>query len=469
MSRKSQSAKTPGMMLGIFLVILIAYLSYIFLLHPWERKSLLTQKSNITINVVDCDSGFPINNATVYIYNEEKNLIKQELSTNGKVVYSDFPDCFWIKVSFDEENFEGVCIGSGEEKVLNFCYEYPQANPQVLHYEGGVGVIGGTSGEVINENKFGSFILSYPLSNTTITYPSRFLYSNILWSEGMAIEVSSIDENITKSLNLDFTLESKRGSPAVKVYANNKLLFNEEVDDGGNVSVMIPKQELNETMKIELKCDFTGWFFWTTQDCNLTGIQVTQEFYTPKKVSQEFFFSTSTIEQEADTFELMFNSNGETTGGISASINGYQVFNSNSLLAVNYSTSVPTSSIDIKDTNNSLKFEANPSAEVLINNASIRFRTPITGTNSKNLNFYITESELNSLDKILISFFVEDVYFNGLITLNINDVAMYCQRIDSAGWNTISIEKKDLLSENYLVMSAPEGRFEIGKLKISYE
>jgi hypothetical protein len=468
MSRRSQGARTGGMMLGIFIVILIAYLSYIFLLQPWERKSLLTQESNISINVFDCDSGLPIENATVYIYSEEGLLIKEEKTKNGQVKYRDFPDCFNIKVSLTSEQYQAVCIGSGEDKVVNFCYEYPEANPQVLFFESEAGVVGGTEGEVINEQNFTNVILSYPLSNSTISYPSYYLFSNIVWSEGTNVLLRNINENLTKSVYFKFNLDSKKGDPIIKVYANNKLMFKNSVDTGSEVEVVIPRQEINETINIELKCDFNGWMFWTTQDCNLSDIKAVQEFYTPLKTSQEFFFQTSSIEQDSDIVELSFTSSTESPGGVKAFINDVEVFNNDKLEATNYSATIPTTTLGLMNAQNTLRFEANPSAEAFIRNVNLKFNTPVTGTEEKYYEFGITDDELSDLSQIVINFFVSNVYFNGGILFKVNNV-YYFQVINKAGWNSAIIDKEDLFNDNTLLISAPEGRFELGNLKITYE
>lgn len=456
------------MMMGIFLIILTSYLSYIFLLHPWERKALLTQKSNLTVNVIDCESGHPINNATVYIYSEEGELIKESLTTNGQYVYSDYPNCFRVKVSFLDDQYRGVCVGSGEDKVINFCYEYPEASPYTLHYEEDVGVIGGTSGEVINTKEFPNTILSYPLSNSTTNYPPYFLYSNLLWSEGMGIKATNVDVDITKSVGFSFTLQSKKGDPTIKVYANDKLLFSDKVQQGGNVSVMVPKQGLNRTIDFNVKCDFDGWMFWTTQDCNLTNIKVRQEFYTPKKVSQEFNFSTSSVEREADVMELRFISIDEASGGVRASINNVEVFDSKSLNSTNYSASIPAVNLELNESGNKLVFHANPSAEAWLRGVRLYFYTPVTGDNQEEFIFYADDSELNDMNKALISFFVENIYYNGLISFKVNNIYYY-QVVDKAGWNTVTVDPEDLLNRNELLISAPEGRFELGDVKISYE
>jgi len=469
MSRKGEGeGKVPGMMLGIFILILISYLAYIMLLHPWERKELLTIESNITINVLDCDSGHPINDATIYVYNEEGHIVAEEVTTNGAVTYSDFPDCFRIKASFGTDLYENVCIGSGETKVVNFCYEHPEANPNVLYYASEIGIIGGTAGEVISFQEFDNIVLSFPLSNATVNYPSYFLYSNILWTEGMTVELRNIHENITKSVNFEFTLESKRGDPEINVLANNKLLFKEKVDNGGLVRVSIPKQDLNETINIEVKCDFSGLAFWSTQDCNLTDIKATQEFYTPKKVSESFNFSTSAVEAEADTVELKFISISDASGGVKASINSVEIFNSIELLATNYSATVPARNLGLKNESNTLVIEANPSAEVWLRGVRLYFNTPVTETTEEDIEFFVTEGEFSSMNKALINFFVNNVYLNGIIKFKVNNV-YYTETIDKAGWNSVIVDEQDLQSENTLRVYAPEGRFEIEELKITYE
>lgn len=467
MARTAQ--KAPAMMLGIFILILISYLTYIMLLHPWERKELLTQKSTIKVNVIDCSSGYPISDATIMIYTEEGELLSEEITdVDGTVYYEDFPDCYQVKASFNKDLFEGVCVGSGVEKVINFCYDYPQANPNVIFYEGSVGFVGETSGEAISTQELSNVVLSYPLSNATINYPSYFLYSNILWSEGVRLNLTDINENLTKSISLGFKMDSKRGDPQVKIYANNKLLFQGKPDIGERVSVLIPKQELNETIGIDLKCDFTGWFFWTTQDCGITNVSINQEFYTPKKVSQNLLFDTTPVEQESESIALSFTSSSETNGGVRAELNGVEVFNSNMLESSDYSATIPTASLELLSQDNNLTFYANPSAEAYLRGVKLNFTSPVTERGVKELEFFVTESEFANMNHAIINFFVSNIYLNGFIRFRINDV-LYVSKVEHAGWNSLIIDKEDLLDNNTMIIDTLEGRFEITELKITYE
>lgn len=473
MTRKgadNTSGRTPGMMLSIFLLLLAAYLIYIMLLHPWERKELLTKKSNITINVVDCESGYPIDDAHIYIYNEQGHLIKDVVTDDsGQVVYEDFPDCFQIKASFTDELYEGVCIGSGEQKVVNFCYEYPSASPNVIYYTENIGVVGGTSGEVVSEKEFDNIVLSFPLSNATINYPSYYLYSNILWSEGMGINLTKINEELTKSVEFQFILQSKKGNPTLSVRANDKILYNDKAVPGELVSLSIPRQEISENINVEVKCDFDGWMFWTTQDCNITDIKAIQEFYTPRLTSKSFNFSASGAELKSENVELRFINTIESPGGIKASVNGIDLFDSNSLLAKNYSASINTQLLSLESAGNQLVIEANPSADIYLRGVKLSFTTAVTDSTEKELNFYITEEELNKMDRGYLNFFVENVYLNGTLKFKLNNV-FYTAVIEKGGWNKVKMLKGDLVEdENNLLVTAPEGRFEIDELKITYE
>jgi|GEM_PF-2921712 len=471
MTRKGEgSTKTAGMMMSLFVVILISYLAYIMLLHPWERKQLLTERSNITVNLYDCDSGLPITDGTVSIYTEEGNLIEElNTNTNGSITYQDFPDCYRIKATVGNDHYENICVGSGEERLISICFEHPEANPRVIHYEQDVGIIGGSGGETMSTKEFDNVILSYPISNTTINYPSYFLYSNILWSEGMGVQLNNIDENITRNIDFMFTMQSKRGNPTTEVYVNNKLVFKDEVDVNETVTVNIPRQELNETIDIQVKCDFNGFYFWTTQDCNLSNIKAVQDFFVPDKPSQEFRFDTSLFEQEAESIDLKFISINEAIGGVKASINGVQLFNSDSLETTNYTATKPLISLNLTNTSNLLKFEANPGAQAYLRGVKLLFNQPYLEARQKELKFYITEEEFLEMNKVVFNIYISNIYLDGALNFRVNDDVTYVTTINKAGWDRFSVDVEDLTNENNLVISSPEGRFEIDQLKITYE
>ncbi|MFA5406333.1 MAG: hypothetical protein WC307_03170 [Candidatus Nanoarchaeia archaeon] len=468
MNKRGENGKSAGVMLAIFLILMAAYIIYIMLLHPWERRALLTVESMITVNVVDCDSGYPINGARVNLYNNEGIIVEEATTTNGSIVFNEFPDCFIIKASYDAEQIREVCTGNGEHKIINFCYDHPEANPNIIYYQDTIGFIGGTTGEEVSNKSFSNVLLSYPLNNVTITYPSSFIYSNILWSEGMKINLTNINESYTKAINFEFNMGSKRGDPTTRVYVNGQLLFDNKVSTNELVSVSIPKQSLNETMNFEVKCDFNGVFFWSTQDCNLTNIRVTQEFYSPEKTSQEFPFTISTIESQANSLGLSFTSVNNVIGGVTASINNVQVFDSNSLLAKNYTASITVEGINFNNDTNTLRFNANPGAEALLRNIKLSFTAPVTPKEKEVIEFAINNNTMDSLDSATINFFLSNIYLNGELLFKVNDIT-YVTTVYKAGWNSFTIDKEDLANDNVLEISAITGRFEMDELRITYE
>ncbi len=465
---QTETSRPSAVMIVLFIVLLITYLVYIELLNPWSRKALLTNKATITVNVFDCDSGYPINDARVQFLTEEGVLLQDSTTINGSATYSDYPDCFRIKTSYGTDKYEGVCVGSGENRVISLCYNHPEANPRVLYYNDYVGFIGSTSGEAVSIKSFDNVIVSYPLSNSTINYPPLFLYSNLLWSEGAILNLTNINQNMTKSVDLQFIINSKRGTPIIKVYANNKVLYEDNAIEDELVSVTIPKQELTNNITLNIKCNFKGWMFWTTQDCNITNIKTIQEYYLPRKVSQEMNFSTTRLERNAETIKLEFKNSEETISGVKALINNVEVFNSNSLMAGNYSATIPVSKINLKEDNNILRFQANPGAEAFINNIKIIFKTAYTPIKSKEYTFHITNNELNMMNKAVINYYIKDINLNGHIEFNINGVT-YISTVSEAGWNSLTIDKEDLMETNKLTINSIDGRFEIEKLKINYE
>jgi hypothetical protein len=225
---------------------------------------------------------------------------------------------------------------------------------------------------------------------------------------------------------------------------------------------------INESINLEVKCDFNGIFFWTTQDCNLTDIRVTQEFYTPEKTSQEFPFETSLIERNASSVELNFNSIKDSISGVKASVNGVPVFDSNSLLTKNYSASIELERVNLTEGVNTLRFEANPGAEASLRSVQLNFTSPITPKENMTLDFPIEDATMNALDSITINYFINNVFLNGELLFKINGVT-YVTTVYNAGWNSFTIDKEDLLEDNHLTISALTGRFEIEELRITYE
>lgn len=464
----AESNKVSGMMVGIFLIIMVSYLIFIMLIQPWERKALLTEVSTIRVNVVDCDSGYPINNARVQFFTEEGVLLKDVISEGGVAVFSDYPDCFNIKTSFTGDEYTGVCLRSGEERIVRVCYEYPEANPKILYYTDALGVIGGANNDVISFKEFPNVILSYPLSNATLNYPSYFLYSNIFWSEGMGLLVNNINEAITKEVSLSMTMDSKRGNPTLVVYANKELIFSEKVSEGETVTAVIPKQSLNETIDFEVKCDFDGLAFWSTQDCNLTDIRVNQVFYTPKLESQEFTFTVDSVELNAESAELRFISLDEAISGVKAFINDVEVFSSSSLLSRNYTASMPVISLNLNDSNR-LLFKANPGAEAWIRGVRLYFFTGRELAVNKTVLFSINNSQMRELDEAVINFYVSNVYLGGSIKFEVNGLVNYVSSVKNAGWNSVRVNEEFLRNGNTVKISAFDGRFLIDEVRVTYE
>ena len=438
---EASSNKVSGMMVGIFLILMVSYLVFIMLIQPWERKALLTEVSTIRVNVVDCDSGYPIDNARVQFYTEEGVLLKDIVSEGGVAVFSDYPDCFNIKTSFISDKYTGVCLRSGEERIVRVCYEYPEANPKILYYADSLGVIGGANNDVISFKEFPNVILSYPLSNATLNYPSYFLYSNIFWSEGMGLLVNSVDKDITKEVSLSMTMDSKRGNPTLVVYANKELIFSEKVSEGETVSAVISKQSLNETINFEVKCDFDGLAFWSTQDCNLTDIKINQAFYTPKLETQEFTFITDSIERNAESAEIKFISLDDSISGIKTFINDVEIFGSNSLLSRNYTASMPVIRLNLNNSNK-LVFKANPGAEAWLRGVRLYFYTGRELSVNKTILFSVNNSQLRSLDDAVINFYVSNVYLGGSIKFEVNGMVNYVSSVKNAGWNSIRVNEE---------------------------
>ncbi len=458
-----ESSRPAVVMISLFVVILISYLAYIMLLHPWDRKALLTTKATILVNLYDCDSGYPITDALVKFYNDDGKLLSESMSSNGSVTYSDLPDCYRIKTSYSS-NITRVCVDSGENRVINLCYEHPEANPFLLLYEGRVGAVGASGGKIITNRSFGNVVLSYPVKNYSLAYPSAFLFSNMLWGEGADFNITNIHPEITQGIHFNFYVNSVKGTPVISVYLEKDLLYKGEIARGDNVSVEIPRQNLKGNMTLRVKCNFNDWKFWTTQFCELSNITFTQKYFSPEKVSQNFSFEASLLEKEADKVTLNFTSSMES-GGVEASINGEKIFDSNSLEATDYSASL--SEVNLSD-ENTLVFEAKPGTEAFLRGISLSFEKALSGNQEKEYEFKINDDIMNKLADVRIDYFVTNVMLGGHIWFNINN-AVYTDRIDKAGWHHLIIDKEDLLNDNKLVITSPDAEFLLEELKISYE
>ncbi len=455
----ADSNKPAGAMLGIIIVILITYLIYILMLHPWERKALLTEISNLTINVFDCNSSYPINNAKVSIYSTDGTLLLENYTQNGKLFYSTYPECLNIVVSFDNnEKSEILCLGSGEQRSINFCFEYPYADPHILYYNNYIGFIGNSSKEIVSVKEFNNVVLSYPENQTFKNYSSTLLYTNIFWSDHKNFTLEDT-QGITKEIVLNLDVERK-GNPTLIISANGKTIYSGKDE---HVNLKIPGSLINGSVQIQAKCVFDGLLFWTYQYCNLTNISLERDYYIPIKQSQEYEFSVNDIEKQADSIKLYFISS-TNSGGIVAKINNITIFNSDMLKEGEYSSTAFLSQLNLS-LKNTLKFEAKPGTNAWLRGVKLYFNAPSLSYPKKKLSF---TSKIVDTNTTHISFYVKNIFISGKIMFKLNDI-VYEENVKKLGWNKLYIDSSDLKKENTLEIYAQDGSFEIGALKIAYE
>jgi len=455
---------------GVFLVIiLIAYIVYVFMIHPWERQTIVTKQSSVTVSVYDCSSGYPIEGVKVSAYTEAGELINTGLTDdNGLFNIRTYPACIRVIATHGDSKWEGMCLGSGVNRSVSFCFNEPTALPNILYYNNYLGIIGSSSGDVITEERIGSVELSYPTINASVYYPDYLLLSNIMWSERLSVELKDINESSTKQVMLSFDVESVKGEPIVQVWSNKKLIAERGIKSGDKVSLIVPKQMINESMLFELSCTFTGLLFWTTQECNLTNIKATQEYYLPVKTTDSFNFNTTSIERNSEVATLKFYSSTNSSAPLRASINGKEVFSANSLNQMYYTGALNTSTINLLDSGNTLDFEISPGGEAMLEGTVITFYAKNATSTIESFNFTVRADESYKASYYKARFYVSEVFLQGSLLFNINGI-IYPKSINKAGWNELIIDKQEIKTGVNQVVIRAQGRFMINELLISYE
>ncbi len=462
------SKKESTIMATVFIGLLIAYLIYVFMLHPWERVAIYAKAGELIVNVYDCDTKYPISGAQVKFYTTEGELLKEgKTDTSGLISFKSLPRCIKLKASYSGDKYAGVCLGDGEKRTVDICFNAPAANPNVLYATDYVGIIGARSGDEISSKEFSQVALSYPVESAIAKYPDYYLFSNILWNERMNLELR-VNKSITDAVALSFVIKSKKGNPVTVVRLQGIELFKDYVTPGDVVTVNAPKGLINETMKLSLSCKFTGLYFWSTQDCEITNITVKQDYYLPINPEKEYEFNTTSIERESDITSIEFVSEKSSKSGLKIYVNDNLIFNIDKLNATDYKGEANTKDLNLKGHGNKLKFELTPGSNASLGSVKLSFKMKNeTYESSKELYFDAPSDVLENASYFEVHAYISEVLLGGSLFLKINN-ATYEKEIRKAGWITVKIDKEDVKGDNTLTLSARNAKFEIQKLRVSY-
>ncbi len=457
---KAQEGKPAAMMLIIALLLLVSYLTYIFLIHPWDRRALLTKQANLTVSITDCNSSIPISGAIVKVLDYDGvELINKVTNSDGVINGNFWPDCYVINYGVGSvSNNSVVCLDSGENRVFSACLNYPLANNSLLLVEPYVGFIGSGS-NVIHKRDFGSVILSFPYRYHIINYPSTSLLSNVFWSEFFGLNVTNIN-NLTDKLVLSLFINNVKGTPRLIVSAGDSVLFKQRIVNGEVINISVPNGLFGENVSLTVRCAFSGLLFWSYQECDISNVSVSQHFALPVKPSQVINFSLTPFEVNSSIINLGFNTIS-ASGGIDVLINGVKVFNSNSLSDKHYNVVLNSSDLSLGD-HNSLVFNAKPGTEVYINNVSLSFINPLINSGSAQYYFSVNDPT----KPVFVNLYVNKVFSDGTLRVKVND-DYYVQGVTTNGWFSIKVLPSSLSNDNSLIIDALSGGFEVSDLRVN--
>ena len=262
-------------------------------------------------------------------------------------------------------------------------------------------------------------------------------------------------------------MKSKKGNPNTVVKISGVELFKDQVTAGDTVNVTIPKGLINESMQLSINCEFTGYYFWTTQDCELTNITVIQEYYLPVNTVHEIKFEADSLERRSATTHIEFLIDKNTNAGAKTFINDYLIFETDELQATNYEGSVNTDELNLTESDNTMRFELTPGGNASFSEIKLWFRTANATSNYEELFFTVQSDILVSANYFEALIYINEVLLGGDLILTLDD-AIYEEEITHAGWTIIRLDKDDVDASNTLKLSARDAKFSIQDLRISY-
>ena len=330
-----------------------------------------------------------------------------------------------------------------------------------------VGLIGGSSGQRSSSHSLGDIYLSYPLIQELFDASKITLYSNIISSGSKSIYVIGLNSTNIKELLLEITMNKRGGIPKTKVILNENIVFDRVIDEGETEKITIPVNMLTGNDTINIMCSFQGFYFWTTQSCDLS-INLYQLKYKQEKIIDSRTFRLTSSDLSASIMRLRIN---EVSGGgsIKIDVNGKPIYTG--ALTPNFTTQSGTSGLGLIEGKNTLSFMAEKGSVYSLSNVNLEFYLPEVSRVERTYSFNVPKDVLESnttIVKLMVN--IKKINVPGMIDFILMPGHVTYERSVGLGFNHFLINKKDLASlGNTIRISSPNGEFEIGELQIVYE
>lgn len=345
--------------------------------------------------------------------------------------------------------------------------ETPTAHDNYLLDVRNVGLIGGSSGQRSSSHNLGDIYLSYPLTQEIFDASKITLYSNIISSGSKSMSVIGLNSTNVKELLLEITMNKKNGIPKTKVILNENIVFDRAIGDGETEKITIPVNMLTGNDTINIICSFQGFYFWTTQSCDLS-INLYQLKYKQEKALDSRTFTLTTSDLSASILRLRINEvSGD--GSIKIDVNGKPIYIG--ILTPNFTTQSGTTGLGLIEGKNTLSFIVEKGSVYSLSNAILDFYLPEVSRVERTYSFNVPKDVLESnttIVKLMVN--VRKINVPGMIDFILMPGHVTYERSVGQGFNHFLINKKDLASlGNTIRISSPNGEFEIGELQIVYE
>ncbi|MCW1309824.1 MAG: hypothetical protein QXP04_03960, partial [Candidatus Nanoarchaeia archaeon] len=330
-----------------------------------------------------------------------------------------------------------------------------------------VGLIGGSQGQRIGSYSIGDVYLSYPLVQLLIDASKTTLYSNIISSGSKSFNILNLNSTNTKEVVLEITLNKKEGIPKIKAIMGENVIFDKAISEGETEKVVIPANMLTGNDTINVICSFQGFYFWTTQSCDLS-ISIYQ-----MKYKQENAIDLRTLVLTRDNLRatILRLNIGEARGDGTAKIdiNGKPIYTGK--LSSNFTMESGTIALGLVEGANTLSFIAQEGTVYSLSNIKIEFYLPEVSRVERTYSFNVPKDVLESnttIVKLMVN--VKRINVPGMLDFTFMPGHVTYERSVGEGFNHFVINKKDLANlGNTIRISSPNGEFEIGELQIVYE
>lgn len=333
-------------------------------------------------------------------------------------------------------------------------------------FETTIGEIGQSSGELLDTQIISDMSVNYPVTRSLIaSYENEILNSNLIASEYKTIDLSNADSD---EYSIEILAGSVTGTPNLVATLNTTSLYNAQLFTPSTTLITFTKGNIETYGDIlRITCQFSGFEFWTTQQCGFDEINVYKSVFYAQDIDDNDIFYLTQTSRNAELIELSFSVNETTDYPVEILINNNSIFNG-ILTQGDITLSLDGEDLDL-DIDNTFSLIADEGAVYSLSNIEMQFSSVPSGMAEKYIVFNIPEDELDE-EEITLTFELLNIIEPGNLILEITNTDTTYQVLENdlvVGENIITISTNDLdeIGNNMKIYST-SGRLIIGDLTI---